>query len=80
MEYNLSLNFWNPSSNSWDERGRVIWSEIRYPDDTWKLLVNYNGNEDRNDVLQSDFKEDSDDVMKKMKTNHILKVFLLDTS
>ena len=45
-----------------------------------ELLVNYEENENRKNVVQSDFKEDSDDVMKKMKTNHVLKSLSVDTS
>ncbi len=41
---------------------------------TWSITS------ERNDVLQSDFKEDSDDVMEKMKTNHVLKSLTVDTS
>ncbi len=35
--------------------------------------------EDRSDVVQSDFEEDSDDVTKKMKTNHVFKSLPVDT-
>ncbi len=58
----------------------MIWSEIRYSDDICEILLNYGENGNRNYVAQSEFKEDSDDVMKKMKTNHVLEFFILDTS
>ncbi len=60
----------------------MIWSGICYPDDICKLLVLLivKRNEDRNDVVQSDFEEDSDDVMKKMNTNHVFKSLSVDTS
>ncbi len=74
MEYNFFLDFKNPPNNGCDERSRVIQSGIRYPE------VNYDENEDRNDVTESEFEEYSDDVMKKMKTNHILQILLVDTS
>ncbi len=41
------------------------------PDDILELLVIHEENQNRNDAVQSDFEEDSDDVMKKMKTNHV---------
>eukprot|EP00794_Sanderia_malayensis_P014386 gene14386-biopygen11490 len=59
----LILDLEDPSSNGWDERSRVVWSGICYPDDVCELLVNYEENEDRSDVVHSDFEEDSDDVM-----------------
>ncbi len=52
-------------------REAEFWSRICYPDYICKSLFNYEENEDRNDVMQSDFEEDSGDVMKRMKTNHV---------
>ena len=57
MELNVFLDFWHPSSNGWDEIGGVIWSGIRYPDDTFELLANYEENEDKIGVVQSDFEK-----------------------
>ncbi len=58
----------------------MICSGILYPDDIRKLHVIYEANEDRNDMVQSDIEEDSGDVTKKMKTNHVSKGLLVDTS
>ncbi len=55
MGYNFFLNFKNPPNNGCDERSRVIWSGIRYPDDTFELLVNNEENEDKIGVVQSAF-------------------------
>ncbi len=48
----------------------MLWSGICYSDYICKLLVDYEENEDKSGVVQSNFEEDSDDVMKKMKSNH----------
>ena len=57
----------------------MLWSGICYSDDTCELLVNYEENEDKSGVVQSDFEEDSDDVMKEMKTYYVFKSSLVDT-
>ncbi len=52
------MSFWIfDTHQAMAEQGGVIWSGIRYPDDTFELLVNNKENEDKIGVVQSEFEK-----------------------
>ena len=60
----LILNLEEPINHGWDERGRVMWSSICYPDDLSQLLINYEEDAENTDIVQnSDSEDDFDEVM-----------------
>ena len=60
----LFLNLEEPMNHGWDERGRVIWSSVCYPDDVSELLITCEEHEENEDFSEtSDLEEDFDDAM-----------------
>ena len=60
----LILNLEEPINHGWNERGRVMWSSVCYPDDVSELLMDYEEEEENTDIAQnSDMEDDFDVVM-----------------
>ena len=42
----------NSANDEWDERGSVVWNDIRYPDDAGEVLLSNEPVNDRDDLME----------------------------
>ena len=74
----LILNIEEPINHGWNERGRVMWSSVCYPDDVSELLMSYEEEEEENtDIPQNSHMEDDFDVRWKRMMIKLFQTFNL---